>query len=180
MRKVLLLVAVFAIFSIGTSAQDSITSESKQDQTGKSKKSENNILLTAKNYLTYLYNQDFEKLEKLMSNEMVFDDPTAIAFSGKAWKYEGKANILKFFKRSSQGTNSGFEIKEVFKTGEYVIFSLFYKGELDGSFFGIKDKKIILSAIPATTIIRVRNGLVIGHTDYVNYEELLKQVESQK
>ena len=130
----------------------------------------------AHTYLETLYAFDFEALPELLTEDAVFQDVTATPLAGAALRYNGRDEIVaRFATSSSDSRNATFEIRSQFTTGDHVVFNLMYRTELKGEAVGIPGEWVPV-AIPAVTVIRVAGGLVSEHLDYVNYDELLRQI----
>ena len=139
-----------------------------------------NNLEVGRHYLTSLYRFDFSALEASLHPDAVFEDPTAVvAFPREAWRFNGREAILKFFRQSSNGiVDAGYQVRSEFKTGEFVVFYLEYWSKVEGKMLGVPGQ-IVSVKMPGVRILRIRNGLVIHHTDHMNYHLMLKQVAKQ-
>ena len=139
-----------------------------------------NNLEVGKHYLESLYAFDFSTLKASLHADAVFEDPTAVAaFPGQASRFSGRDDILDFFRQSSKGiVGAGYQIQSEFTTGEFVVFNLQYWSRVEGEMLGVPGK-IFSVKMPGVTILRIKNGFVIHHTDHVDYDLMLKQVAEQ-
>lgn len=132
-----------------------------------------------RHYLDSLYAFDFSELAKLLHPDAIFDDPTAVAFAGEAWHVTGRNAILAFFRQASEGiVDAGFQVLSKFSTGEFVVFYLEYWSDVEGEVLGVPGKIVTIKVL-GVTILRIQNGLVIHHTDHVDYDLLHEQVAKQ-
>ena len=139
-----------------------------------------NNIEVGRHYLGALYIFDFPELNKLLRTDAVFEDPTAvIAFPGEAWHFIGRNAILNFFQQSKSGiVNADFHVLSEFSTGEFVVCNLEYWSDVEGEVLGVPGQ-VVSVRMPAVTILRIRNGLVIHHTDHVDYDLMLEQLTKQ-
>jgi hypothetical protein len=136
-------------------------------------------LEVGRHYLDLLYAFDYLELEKTLHRDVIFEDPTAVAFTGKAWHITGRNAILDFFREASEGiVEGGFEVLSEFSTGAFVVFNIEYWSKFDGEVLGVPGK-VVSMKIPGVTILQIRDGLVTHHTDHVDYDLLHKQVAMQ-
>jgi ketosteroid isomerase-like protein len=130
-------------------------------------------------YLEHLYGSELEALEEITSDDLLFHDATSSVFPGGPWRYEGRAQVLDFFRRSIQGVESqSFEVLRRFTSGEQTVLELTYRTRGDGAALGYPGV-ILKLEVPAVTVIRVRDGLVVEHEDFVDYPTMMKQVKEQ-
>ncbi len=133
----------------------------------------------AERYLEALYSQDLETLSSLASDDLVFHDSTAAALPGGPWRFEGRDNVIDFFRSSVEGVDdTGFEVIRQFQAGEQSVLELTYWTHGDGAPLGAPGVQLELR-VPAVTVITTRAGKVIEHQDFVDYDTLMAQVETQ-
>ncbi len=135
---------------------------------------------TGRNYLNALYAFDLPELKELLHPDAVFEDPTSeTAFPGTPWRFEGRNAILDMVRQSRDGIVSAeYHVLSEFATGEYVVFSLEYSMEFQGEMLGVPERQFSIK-IPAATILKLKDDLVIRHVDYVNYDLMLEQMAKQ-
>ena len=130
-------------------------------------------------YLESLYGFDLDALEQLTAHDVVFHDPTSAVFPGGPWRYEGRGAVLDFFRRSTEGVEEhSFDVERSFTSGELTVLELTYHTRGDGAPLGHPGVSLKLD-VPAVTVIRVRDGLVVEHQDFVDYDTLRRQVAQQ-
>lgn len=128
-------------------------------------------------YLDALYAFEFDTVGELLSAEAVFEDVTADLVAGAAMRLTGRAAIVAGFRAGAAGTrNSRYEVLHQFDSGNRLMLSLRYHTELDGSAFGAQGRWIPVT-VHGLTVIEVSAGSVSRHTDFVDYEAMMKQVE---
>lgn len=130
-------------------------------------------------YLDALYAFDYAELEDVFDPDAVFEDPTVVAFAGEAVRVTGRSAIFDFFRQASEGiVDGGFEVLSSFATGQFVVFNLEYWSTFEGELMAVQ-AKIITIKVPGVTILKFQDGLLIHHTDHVDYELLHEQVAKQ-
>ena len=139
-----------------------------------------NSIEIGRNYLDALYAFDFPELEKLLHPDAVFEDPTSVvAFPGVTWRFIGRSAILDFVRQSSDGiVDADYHVLSEFSTGEFVVFYAEYSTVFEGEALGMPEQ-VFSVKMPAVTILRIQNGLVIHHTDHVDYDLMLEQIAKQ-
>ncbi len=133
-----------------------------------------------KNYLDALYAFDLPAYEELLHPDAVFEDPTSVAaFPGVPWRFEGRSAVLDMVRQSGDGIASAeYHVRSEFSTGEYVVFYLEYMMEFRGEMLGAPGTRFSIK-IPAATILKLKDDLVIHHIDYTNYDLMLEQMAEQ-
>ena len=133
-----------------------------------------------RNYLDALYAFDLPALEKLLHPDAVFEDPTSVAaYPNVPWRFEGRSAILDFVRQSGNGiVNAKYHVLSEFSTGEHVVFYLEYSMEFEGEMLGVPERVLSIK-VPAATILKLQDDVVIHHIDYTNYDLMLEQVAKQ-
>ncbi len=131
-------------------------------------------------YLDALYAFDLPGLEKLLHADAVFEDPTSVAaFPEVAWRFIGRSAILDFVRQSSNSiVDADYQVLSEFSTGEFVVFYVEYSTVFKGEMLGVPEQ-VFSTEVPAVTIVRIQNGLVIHHADHVDYDLMLQQIAGQ-
>lgn len=131
-------------------------------------------------YLDAMYAFDFPELGLLLHAEAVFEDPTSVVVSPDVtWRFVGRSAILEFIRQSSAGiVDANYHVSSEFSTGEFVVFNLEYSTVVEGEMLGVPEQ-VFSFKIPAVTILRIRNGLVIHHSDHVDYDLMFEQMAKQ-
>ncbi len=139
-----------------------------------------NNIEVGRHYLDALYAFDFPELGKLLHTDAVFEDPTSVvAFPGVTWRFIGRSAILDFVRQSSNGiVDADYHVLSEFSTGEFVVFYVEYSTVIEGEMLGVPEQ-VFSVKIPAVTILRIQNGLVIHHADHADYDLMLEQITKQ-
>lgn len=118
---------------------------------------------------------DFESMKEMMHDSISFQDPTAGLIFG--WKkVEGKTNVYENFKKSYATI---IEMKEdrtrtIFSSNTGV-FELM----LTWKFMSAKNREIKIN-MPLVVVLTVKEGKVIEHRDYGDYNYFVEQYEKFK
>jgi len=133
-----------------------------------------------RHYLDAMYSFNFAELEKSLHPDAVFEDPTSVAaVPDVVWRFNGRDAILDFIRQSSEGIDEAdYQVLSEFSTGEFVVFNIDYSAVFDGEMMGMPDRRFSIK-VPAVTILRIQDGLVIHHADHVNYDLMLEQIAEQ-
>lgn len=124
----------------------------------------------ASKYFDLYMGLDWDKLESLMHAEISFDDPTAELAIG--WqKVAGKENVIKHFKTNYGAiTKMTPNLRRSFFSGDVAVFEM----DFEFSFKNTKNE-IVTIKMPLITILKIKDGKIIEHKDYGDYNEYLKQ-----
>ncbi|MEM1180914.1 MAG: nuclear transport factor 2 family protein [Acidobacteriota bacterium] len=134
----------------------------------------------AMRYLQALYGQDSATLETVASESLLFHDPTAVELGQGPVRFEGREAVVDFFRASLATVESSrFEVVRRFTAGEKTVLELTYVVRGDGEVFGAAGTDLELH-IPGVTVLTVRDGKVLEHQDFIDYRDMLRQVEAQK
>jgi ketosteroid isomerase-like protein len=112
---------------------------------------------------------DWDRIEPLIADNATFHDPTA-EMPFKVSQKDGKPDIMKGFREGYAGvTKMMLHRTRTLYSGNYAIF----EGDLE---FGVKlpDGRIVESRTPFVAILRVEDGKVVEHRDYVDYVPFFK------
>jgi len=154
MKSLALLAAASALFIGAARASDASSAD---------------IVNTASDYLAAYSTFDVEKMQPFYSDDAVFTDPTSRnqipGFS--EFTFEGKNAIIKGLGDYAAGYNSfsvHYEVKRRFESAGNVVFiaDLSYEGET-------KNGDRFAGGAPIVTVIKVKDGKIVRHTDYFDY-----------
>ncbi len=128
----------------------------------------------ADQYFKAYVDRDWDRIEPHLAEGAQFDDPTArIIFGGVG--HQGKAAMMKAFREGYASISAmSFDPQRVLHSGEYGIFEgvLNWTLELEGM--------SVASSAPIITIVRVENGLVTEHYDYVDYAPFVTSLKAAR
>lgn len=118
----------------------------------------------AKEYFTGLYAGDRDAVRALAAPDLAFQDPSAPAAYGVPVLVELEA-VLDLF--------AGFagalvEFTNVYASNDQVVVAVEISGTLPAAAFGLEGGDVSFAS-NRTTILQIKEGLVISHTDYMNY-----------
>lgn len=112
---------------------------------------------------------DWDRLEPLLAENATVHDPTAeILF--KTQRKDGKPEAMKGFREGYAGvTKMMLHRTRTLYSGNYAIF----EGDLE---WGVKFPagRVVESRTPFVAILRIENGKVVEHRDYVDYAPFIR------
>lgn len=127
------------------------------------------IVSRATAYLDAYSTFDPEKIAPFLSDDAVFEDPTSTdeAANGGPFLFNGKAAILEGLGEYAAQYNAftvSYEIERQYESNGSVVFvaRLSYTAEA-------KDGRVFTGAAPIVTVVQVRDGMIVRHTDYYDY-----------
>ncbi len=125
----------------------------------------------ARAYLKTLETMDWRAQATFLTEESVFEDPTAIYF-GEPWRYVGAEAIAGFWQSATEGGGTieiHHDIRRLFVTGPYVVIDLAATVRNRGDLIGFPDREY-QGTIQTSTILRIEDGKVLHHLDHADYE----------
>lgn len=127
-------------------------------------------------YIDLYYRLDFDGMEKLLADDVSFEDPTARLVFGSDLS-DGKAAVMENFRTGYAGIKSmNFTPTRNFASGEFAVF----EGEISWTFSNSAGKEITIRGMPIMQVIQVRGGQVCLHRDYGDYRVFMAQYTAQK
>ena len=129
----------------------------------------------ARTYLETLYSKDFENLKKLVSPDIVFEDPTASPELGIP-KLVGIGPYLKFWETNLPMLKVELEISDGFASNGHAVLYVNIEGTGPAERFGRRGRTVKLQ-IRGLMIIQVSEGLVVRHTDNMDYAGLFSNLQ---
>lgn len=121
-------------------------------------------------YLDAYIALDWDRLEPMLADSVSFQDRTAELLFPNLVK-SGKGEVIKGFREGYTGlTKMIFHKTRSFHAGNMAV----YEGNLE---WGVKfpQGRVVESLTPFIVILRVENGKVVEHRDYVDYQPFLEQ-----
>lgn len=114
---------------------------------------------------------DLDKVEALYGEDAVFTDPTSFDFKdfGAPYHWEGRAAIMLQLRKlkSEQGVVSvRYSPSQVFEASGRVVFVADLRPVYETK------EGVVRTEVPVVTIVTVREGRVIEHRDYADYDRL--------
>lgn len=121
---------------------------------------------------------DLERVETFYAEDAVFTDPTSFEFTdfGAPYHWEGREAIIRELHELK--TESGvvavtYKSSQVYEASGRVVFV----ADLQ-PVYNTKEG-VVRTQVPIVTIVTVRNGKVIEHRDYADYDRLRRLDEEQ-
>ena len=149
------LVFLCSLFSLSVSAQIKQADQYKKTQ------------LLAETYLKSYFNKDWNLLASKLADDASFQDWTVQTIAGAPANQVGKVNVLNFFREQYASLTMHFEQQHAVFSTNHVSIS----GQLD---LVMPDRgRSIRSVLPMTIILSIKDGLVVQHTDYVDYRPFI-------
>lgn len=129
------------------------------------------VISLAEDYLAAYSTFDTAKFGPFYADNAVFSDPTSHGFApgGGAFEYDGKAAIVKGlgdYAAQYKSFSVHYDLERRYESGGVVVFiaALTYESTS-------KDGKVYTGTNPVVTVVEVRDGKVVRHTDYYDYRE---------
>lgn len=132
-------------------------------------------LAVAEPYFQAYIARQWDTLEPLVADGMVFSDPTATTVWNTP-RHAGKADVMKAFREGyAQITDMQFKPMRRFASGHHAVF----EGELDWS-LRLQDGRIVRSNAPFVVILEARAGRVTSHTDLLDYRAFVDALRTTR
>ncbi|MFK8043091.1 nuclear transport factor 2 family protein [Congregibacter sp.] len=125
----------------------------------------------AQQYLRAIETMNWSQMESMLAEDAVYTDPTMTYFDSDPIHREGPRNIVGFWRSSSEesGTsNISYTTTQCFETAGYFVVNLDIDVRVAGAYWNV-DKDWISLPGKVVSIIRVTDGKVSEHHDYVEY-----------
>ncbi len=122
-------------------------------------------------YLSAIENMQWQRMSSFLASDAHYTDPTMIYFDRDAIDIRGADNIVAFWRSSSEDSGTSqitYKTTACFETAGYHIVNLNIAISVAGSFWDVNKPEITIPG-EVVSIIRVTNGQVIEHHDYVEY-----------
>ena len=130
-------------------------------------------------YLAAIDEMDWQTMSSLLADDARYTDPTMIYYDRPAIDLVGRNAIVAFWRSSSEesGTSDiGYTVTGCFETAGYHVVNLDIAIRVAGKFWNV-DRPESLIPGRVMSVIRVREGAVIEHHDYVSYADAQAVVE---
>lgn len=132
------------------------------------------IQVLADSYIKAYFRKDWKELDSLLSDDASFEDPTVKSISSKAMLQKGKVNMLKNFQETYVDLTMQFEQQHAVYSTHYVTVS----GQLDLAI--LVQGRSVRSVLPMTVILKIQDGLVVEHSDYVDYRPYILAMRANR
>lgn len=112
---------------------------------------------------------DFDAMEQYIAEDVVFSDPTATDQGETGLYHDSRESIMQALREFDAQYNPialNFEWDTTFESnGRYV-----FMGRVNSTFPVEQEGMVFMWSAPQTTVIYLRDGLVVEQYDFVNYE----------
>ena len=130
-------------------------------------------------YLETVYRFDFDQQATFYTEDSVFEDHTVDIFE-QTWHFKGPDEIVGLFRDTLPETplKVDVDIQDAFIVADRVHFYVHYHNTGDGTPMGVPGKEITVTA-KGFTILRIVDGKVLHHLDYIDYPGMFRQAGDQ-
>lgn len=124
-------------------------------------------------YLKAIDDMNWEDMAVLLAEDAHYTDPTMIYYDRPAVDLKGREDIVEFWRSSSEdsGTSDiGYTVASCFETAGYHMVNLEIAIRVSGEFWNVNRDEILIPG-KVISLIRVQDGTVTEHHDYVGYRD---------
>ena len=132
----------------------------------------------AQRYLQAIQAMDWTLMESMLAKDAVYTDPTMTYFDREPIHLVGPGRIVDFWRDSSEESGTGeisYTTTQCFETAGYYVFNLDIDVQVAGAFWNVNKESINLPG-KLLSIVRVKDGNLAEHHDYVEYSAALDVV----
>ena len=122
-------------------------------------------------FLKALYINDFDTVRDLLSLDAIFEDPTSPSGFVVPQYLEGKDAYLEFWETSGPQLDKKLNIASSFASAGRVVLNIEITGTGPASVFGIEGNKVSFKA-RGITVLHIREGLIVRHSDFIDYKKV--------
>lgn len=136
----------------------------------------------ADDYLDAIQAQDWERMASFLTEASVYQDFTMEYFDREPIDLLGAEAIVDFWRSSSEESGTSeirYDIVDRFTAGPCVVLTLRLHARVSGKYWGLSEPEVELAG-DIITFLRIKDGRVTRHHDYVNYPQGTKQIEALK
>ena len=126
----------------------------------------NDIEDIATSYFNALYAQDFDRVAELTAPDVLFDDPTSPP--GFIPTTENRDDLIEAYRQSLPLLDQEMKIIRSFASHDKVVLYVTIEGTTIGEFFGHEAKRVAYET-EGIAVIQVVDGVVVHHSDYMDY-----------
>jgi len=120
-------------------------------------------------YMAHYSAAEFDEMEAFLAEDVFFSDVTATGLGDAGMVHHGRDSImaaLDEFVEQNNPIGLNFEWNTVFESNDRYVFM----GRVNATYPVEQDGMVFLWSAAQTTIIHMRDGLVIEHFDFADYE----------
>lgn len=129
----------------------------------------------AQTYFYALYGSDFKTVRKLLSDDVVFEDPTSPDETSVPKLLKGKEAYLEFWEGKADQLEKSINIIDSYESANYVILTVEGTGTGPAELFNVEGKKIELDA-KGIVVLEVIDGVVTRHLDFFDYNKTYSSI----
>ncbi|MFN3236800.1 MAG: nuclear transport factor 2 family protein [Pseudomonadales bacterium] len=133
-------------------------------------------------YLRAIEAGNVDKMATFMGDDIHYYDPTMTYFGTAAIDFNSKAETVKFWSdsfRDAQVDSMTYDIQQCFQAGTSTVMVLHLNTRVAGQVWGVNKAQIELSGTHIMSL-EISAGKISKQTDYVDYAEVIRQVEQLK
>lgn len=135
-------------------------------------------------YLTAIDEMNWREMSELLADSAHYTDPTMTYYDRPAIDLRGRERIVDFWRSSSEDSGTSdisYTVTQCFETAGYHMVNLDIAITVSGELWNV-DKDEILIPGKVVSVIRVSNGRVTEHHDFVGYagaEPVIAELQKQ-
>ena len=122
-------------------------------------------------YLAAIDDMDWHTMSSLLAGDARYTDPTMVHYDRPAIDLVGRDAIVGFWRSSAEDSGTSdisYTVTGCFETAGYHVVNLDIAIRVAGEFWNVDQEEILVPG-KVMSVIRVREGAVIEHHDYVSY-----------
>ena len=123
-----------------------------------------------------------QKMGSFYADSVQFKDPTALEVFGPKFNVQGKDELVELMAGifpDGPPEYVNFAVKDYFVSGTYAVVNSTFELVLPKQWYGEAADGEIFVSVPITTILRFKEGKLVSHQDYVDYNNYQKQIKLQ-
>jgi ketosteroid isomerase-like protein len=118
---------------------------------------------------------DFEAMEAFMAEDVVFTDPTAVGMGESGLLHHSREDFMTALREFDAQFNPialNFEWDTAYESNDRYVFT----GSVNATYPVEQEGMVFRWSAPQTTVIHLRDGLVVEQYDFVNYEGAVQEI----
>lgn len=134
---------------------------------------ENQALIDA--YMAAYSAADFDAMEAFMAEDVVFSDPTATGMGEPGLLHHSRDEIMTALREFDAQFNPialNFEWHTTFESNDRYVFM----GSVNATYPVEEDGMVFRWSAPQTTVIHLRDGLIVEQFDFADYEGAVQEI----
>ena len=134
----------------------------------------------AVSYLKLIEAMDWQGMRKRLASDARYVDPTMVHYNRPAIDRTGADAVVAFWRTSSEESGTTlikYAYRNCFETAGFHVVHYDIAVDVSGEYWGINQKQVTIPG-QVMSVIRIVDGLVAEHRDYVDYAGADRHVES--